>query len=361
MFISDRLGWIGVDIGTHTIKLAQAVRAAGGIRLRAAAVIQRPDPWPADDTLGHSAPDSSQAEIHAALECGGFQGRNAACLLPMNLCDLRALNVPLGDDHERRAMIASELADEWAVQSAAREFDFWELEVERRTETSEAFNVEILSVTRPWIAQVAGDLRRARLDCWAIDGGPLAISRSVALTAKLRNSDRVMAVDWGFSNTTLSIVGNQRPLYARRVFGCGFRNCLEAVGTSLGITFDHAQHLVDSQGVTAENAVTAEEQDVQLAITEAIRETVELLVEQIRRTLRFLELQRRQLRPSSIWLMGGGASVRNIDSYLTAELGIPVHVWNVPCEPPAADIVRVGQAAIFGGAFALSALRWRAA
>ena len=117
--LGSKLGWIGVDLGTHTVKLAQAVRTPDGVRLRHAAVIQRPSPWPEGDALAVDEPDSSWPEIRAALECGGFRGRNAACVLPMNVCELRGLKVPQGDVHERRAMIASELADDEAESPTA--------------------------------------------------------------------------------------------------------------------------------------------------------------------------------------------------------------------------------------------------
>ena len=187
MILSNRLGWIGVDIGTRTVKLAQAVRSADGVRLYQSAVVQRSTPWSDDDGLGLGAPDQSTAEIRAALECGQFVGRSAACLLPMNACELRGLNVPQGSDRERRAMIANELAEDWSTRSAAMEFDYWELNVDRETTTVDGFNINILAVARPWIARVAQDCQQSRLDCWALDGGPPA-------TAALSDSPRICAV-----------------------------------------------------------------------------------------------------------------------------------------------------------------------
>ena len=72
--LSQQLGWIGVDVGTHTVKLAQVVRDGVGVRLHRAAVIQRPATWNGDDSLAQDQPITSQPEIKAALECGGIQG-----------------------------------------------------------------------------------------------------------------------------------------------------------------------------------------------------------------------------------------------------------------------------------------------
>ncbi len=365
MILANNLGWIGVDLGTHTVKLAQAVRSPDGVRLRHAAVIQRPSPWSDQDSLALDEPDPSWPEILAALECGGFRGRSAACLLPMNVCELRGLKVPQGDEQERRAMIASELADDETEHAAPIEFDYWELGGEKGVETSDGFNVNVMSVTRPWIDQVAADFQRARLDCWAVDGMPLAMSRAIGIAAGPRSGDRVVAVDWGFSNTTLTVVGKGRPLYARRLHNCHFRNCLEAIQASLGVTRDHAQHLVDFHGVVVpgvgSSPATAGESEIRAAITDAMADITASLVEQIERTLRFVESQRRHQHPAALWLMGGGASVRNMGPYLSAALRLPVSIWGVPTETDV-DSVAVGrQGALFGAAFALSALAWRAA
>lgn len=363
--LASNLGWIGVDLGTHSVKVAQAVRTSEGVRLRHAAVIQRPTPWSDADALALDEPDPSWPEIHAALECGNFRGRNAACLLPMNVCELRGLKIPQGDVHERRAMIASELADDEAERDRPLDFDYWELGGEKGIETSEGFNVNVMSVTRPWIDQVAADCQRVRLDCWAVDGAPLAMARAVSLAAGSRNGDRAVAVDWGFSNTTITIVGRGRPLYARRLHDCPFRKCLTAIEDSLGITRDHAQFLVDAHGVTPAGAVarldSTEEQGIQAAITAAIAEATASLVEQIERTLRFVEQQRRCQHPAALWLMGGGASVRNIGPHLAAALQIPVSIWGLPPEREDQSATAGPQAALFGPALALSALAWRAA
>lgn len=370
MIFGSNIGWIGVDLGTHTVKLAQAERTADGVRLRRAAVIQRPEPWPVSATLAADEPDPSWQEITAALQCGDFRGRSAACLLPMNVCELRGLKVPQGSELERRAMIASELEDDEAERSAPIEFDYWELGGEKGIETSDGFNVNVLSITRPWIDQVADDCQRARLDCWAIDGTPLAMARAVALTSNAKAGERAVAVDWGFSSTTITIVGRGRPLYTRRLHDCNFEKCLTAVEQALGVSRDHAQHLVDVHGVlpprgdrkkndTSQN--NDGNREVQSAIAGAISEIATSLAEQVERTLRFVESQRRHQHPSTLLLMGGGASVRNIAPYLSALVDMPVVTWQVPADREVDESLQGPRSALFGPALALSSLAWRAA
>jgi Tfp pilus assembly PilM family ATPase len=96
-------------------------------------------------------------------------------------------------------------------------------------------------------------------------------------------------------------------------------------------------------------------------VTAALAEPVTNLVREIQRTLRFFELQRRHLRPSSVWLMGGGASVRNMGPHLSQLLELPVQIWDLPVETNERDGSRSRSISLFGPAAALSALAWRAA
>jgi len=360
LIAAKEMGWIGVDIGTHAVKLAQVVRDGGGARIHRAAVIQRPTAWIGDDSQALGQPETSKLEIRAARECGRFSGRSAVTLLPMNVCQLRGLSVPPGDLRERRAMIEDELSPEWEEQRVAMEFDFWELESGQAERGADSFNVNMLAVTRPWISQVASDCRDAGLSCWAVDGVPLAMARAVALAGGSAAGRRALAIDWGYSNTTICVVGENRAWYTRRASKCAFGQALEAIAGTLGVTLDQAQHLADAHGLALPAGEDTADQKVQAALGDAISTTVNGLSEQLLRTLQFLEMQRRHLHPTSVWLMGGGASMRNIGPWLSHRLQIPVQVWNLPCEEgiAAAD---GKSSALFAGAAALSALAWRAA
>jgi type IV pilus assembly protein PilM len=364
--LSQDYGCIGVDIGTHTVKLAQVVRDGGGARLHRAAVIQRPASWIGDDALAWEQPLSSHPQILAALECGGFSGRDAICSLPMNICQLRSLSVPPGSEHERRTIIADELSEEWADRRQPMEFDFWEMDLGGAEKSGDAFNVSVLAASRLWVSQLWRDCRQSGLDCWAIDGTPLAMARAVALVGGATGGRRALAVDWGYSNTTLCVVGEGRPLYSRRIQNCSFGRVLEAIMNVFDISLDEAQHLVETQGVVAQSEETAtgaasSDAATQTTITDAATGSVDELVRQISRTLQFMEMQRRHLQPAAIWLLGGGASMRNVAAYLANLLPLPVHAWNISTGPPAISCAAGLRSAVFGGAAALSALAWRAA
>lgn len=361
MVFAKRVGWIGVDVGTHTVKLAQAERTAAGVRLRQAVVIQRPAPWSDQDAIGRDTPLASHCEIYAGRNYGGFVGRNAAGTLPMNICQLHGLTVPQGTDDERLAMIASELAEDWDEQISPMEFGFWELDVPQHKERAGGFNVNVLAVTKPWIAQIARDCQQAHLDCWAIDGVPLAMARAVSLAPQRPARQISLALDWGYSNVTLCVVADNRPLYSRDLRDCGLRQLLDSICTELGVTEDEAQHLVDAQGFAGSDNDANANQELQRVITEAASSTLRTLTDQVQRTLQYIHSQRRHLSPTAVWLMGGGATMRNIGPNLSQALEMPVNIWRVPTDSPQLACASGDRVALFGPAVALSALAWRAA
>jgi type IV pilus assembly protein PilM len=360
--ISQRIGWIGVDVGTHTVKLAQVVRDGATARLHRAAVIQRPASWNGEESLALEQPITSHLEIRAALECGDFVGRDAICVLPMNACQLRCLNVPPGSERERRTIIEGEMAEEWSELRHPMEFDFWEMETSRGDKAGgDTFNVSVLAASRLWISQLFRDCRKSGLNCWAVDGAPLAMARAVGLAGGASAGRRALAVDWGYSSVTLSIVGDDRPLYSRRVHDCAFGRVLEALMNAFDVTLDEAQHLVDSQGLPHDESKSNEDAATQQAIAEAAAEPLEELVSQIRRTLHFTEAQRRHLQPTAVWLLGGGAAMRNAAPYLHHQLELPVHIWGLPEDDEPIACAAGQRAAVFSAATALSAAVWRAA
>ena len=236
------------------------------------------------------------------------------------------------------------------------------MEPAQARKSSDAFNVSVLATSRLWISQVWRDCRQAGMDCWAIDGVPLAMARAVGLVGGLGGGRRALAVDWGYSNTTLCIVGDDRPLYSRRVHDCAFGHVLDAIMNVFDVTLDEAQHLVESEGLVGcrKQNRRAGHQTAQ-AITEAAAGSIDELVRQIGRTLQFMEMQRRHLQPAAIWLMGGGASMKNVGPYLSRRCRCRCTFVTLAPEAEPIACAAGNRAAVFGGAAALSALAWRAA
>ncbi len=361
MRIPFRKGWIGIDIGTHSVKTVQVERVDGQIRVRQAAVIPRRTPWLDDDAGMHTTPESSCAEMQGALGYGArFAGRSAVCALPMHVYDFRGLSIPHGDSAQRRMIIAGELADTWAECEGGCNFDYWETDIPGVKLRQDEPNVNIMAVSEPWARQLTTDVGAAGLRCQALEGPPLAIARAIELVVPTGGKVAVAAMDWGFNSTTFTVVGHGRPLFTRRVRGCGVRLVLEAIESSLGVTADESQHLLSSYGLPDPQASKSPHHGLRQSLADAASEPLQRLVEQLRRTLTYFHAQRPALVPSKLWLMGGGASVPGAMAYLQHQIETPIAVWQLPTMSTTHAQVQSFSPPMLAGAVALSALAFAA-
>ena len=206
------------------------------------------------------------------------------------------------------------------------EFDFWEMEPAAAEKATDAFNVSVLATSRLWVSQLWRDCRKSGLDCWAVDGVPLAMARAVG--AGRRRDRRAPGAGRRLGLFEHDAVRRRRRTAA--VQPADSRLCVSAAcwTRSCGVfdvTLDEAQHLVDTQGFASrQQTATVARRDRDHASGDYAGgrgQPLEELVRQIRRTLQFTEAQRRHLQPAAIWLMGGGASMRNVGPYLAEQTG----------------------------------------
>jgi Tfp pilus assembly PilM family ATPase len=359
VILNRRKGWIGVDVGLRTVKLAQVERVGGELRLCEAVVVQRPAPIDADASE-ETPPIASADEIRAALSVGKrFSGRAAACLLSMGACDLRALEVPPGNEARQRTAIASQLHGASSRGDPDREFDFWPTDVAGDEPRSDSATVSVLSVSRQWVARLAEDLRQAGLSCQTLDGLPLALARVVRMAASAGDREPVAVVDWGFVRATFYVVMHGRPVFARCLRGCGLNCVTQSLCEALGVSLDEAQRLLTRHGLAeSPRGGGPMREELQVVIADAVAPPLKAVVHELNRTLSFLKSQRPTLWPQRIWLLGGGGTVKNIAGFLGARIGVPVRVWglaNASIQDQTATDYPPG---ILAPAIAASALAW---
>ncbi len=353
MIFSRTKGWIGVDIGTHTIKLAQVERHGSRVELIEALSIPRQEAWLQDETAPEDI--SSSHEIQAALSLGPrFRGREAAVTLPMAVCDFRACKVAGNTDAERQVGVVEELKTVYPDTYNEREVGHWSIEVPADKGTG-GDNTIAFSLPSAWADRAAQDMREAGLVGNVLDALPLAMARSISL-AFPNAANPIAAVDWGYQRATLCSVKGGRPLFVRSLRDCGFHTVTRALCRSLSVTQEEAQKLLHDHGLP--NPAQSAPTDLQSVIEEVTREPLDSFMDELNRTAEFLKFQRRRIAPAKIVLLGGGAAVKNIGSYLNEHVDLPVDTWALDSKrtrPSAGPQIAIE---LFGPAVALSSLAW---
>lgn len=348
-------GWIGVDVGTSAVKVAQLARSKGGLRLTGAAIVPRRSAWTAIEEFAANEPLTSADELCAASSLqGGFHGRRAAATLPMALCNAHSLDPSIlrqsQDDRTVRQAI------EMATQSSAEnlQFDLWDAEVDESGQAPKRVN--LLAVSRSWSDRLFDDLTLAGWSCQTIDGLPLALARAVAMADRSETPTPVAALDWGYAKATLCIVVNGSPAYVRCFKDCGISRLLNRISENLDVSEEEAQRLLQEHGLDA--ASQSSSSGVGELIEEIVAEPISQVQREFTRTITHLQGQRRSILPTKLYLFGGGATIKGIEDHFSSLLNTKTNVWQFGQQYCQSSGQTDLPSCLFGPAIALSALAW---
>ncbi|EMI21470.1 type IV pilus assembly protein PilM [Rhodopirellula maiorica SM1] len=343
-FASTPRGWIGIDIGSRSIKLAQVQRSGDRYQICQRWCVRREQP-PQHD---HDTRPINLADKHLRLAelRGLFTRSECAAVVSMSYHSLRSLELPAASHDETRDMVCEELAADDDIGETDYVFDFWST----NEAADQASNVTALRMPATLAMGVAEDLTSAGYECQVLDGLPCALARAVTMIHGI-SATPIVALDLGDSEFTFVLVVNGQPIYTRPLRGGGLRTLMQPVQQALNLTHDQAMQLLIRYAVTPPDQA---ERTLVSGPAQMLEQPVAKLINELKRTLQYAVQQFGVRSPSELVLLGGGASIRHLPEGLSKQLGIPTSTWCLPTSQPheAADDAQ------FGVAAALSALRW---
>ncbi len=357
MFRREQTGWIGIDIGTATVKVAQLARRENQLRVITQSIVPRSASSLAIDTEQETGGLwSASGDLGAAVSLShALQGKRAAVSMPMGYCDIHHVdNLVIGsDDYETIVRQAVESATQSSAEHLT--FDIWPAEIPDNSTEPVRWNV--LAAAEAWSNQLYSDVVENKFICQRIDGLPQSLARAVNLGHPNPLDCSIAALDWGFSQATFCIVKDGRPVYARVLKDCGLQRIVTSLASGLGIHCENVFGLLEKHGLRG--LLSHENDEIDEVVADLITDAAEQLERELSRTLSYLDISRKSIKPEMLYLFGGGGLMQGVAEFLTRQLNIDTRVWtlNSPHEAPAHDS-SFGNDCLFAQALALSALAW---
>jgi type IV pilus assembly protein PilM len=342
-------GLVGVDLGSHAIKLAQLERAPSGLRLVNARTIVRP---PTANDNGDTISWWEEALAGERLDAQ-FVGQAAGCTASAPSAELQLLSIPDGSRSQQRTMLEGELAAQLAGPLEDYAIDFWRIADGNGTSTAENIAAATLAVEDG--GRIAEILRSTGLICKCIEPKPLATARAQKLSEPEVN-EPVAVLDWGHEQACLSIVVRGRPRFFRNLRDCGFKRFQNSLVQALGLSAGDVRTLLSTVGLEGPLPADAELASVREAIESVAVRPLQALIIELTKTLNYIAEHRPQLRSHELRLCGGGATVRNIAFRLEERLQRTVRAWRF--DGLAEVSLPSLHAPLFASALALSSLKW---
>ncbi len=162
----------------------------------------------------------------------------------------------------------------------------------------------------------------------AIDMEPFALLRALSVSLEPDVLQGTVAlVNMGASSTSINIYKSGVLRQSRTVTVAGKR-FTDVIAQSLNISFDEAEKMKKEKGVIRVEKDAAPVAPSTLRIFNVIVPVLVELITEIQRSFDFYKSRYHSETIDYIALSGGTASFRNIDSYISNELGVPCGVLN---------------------------------
>ncbi|MEW6684784.1 MAG: type IV pilus assembly protein PilM [Candidatus Edwardsbacteria bacterium] len=313
MLFGKKKSTVGLDIGSHQIKVVEIQKDKKGARLLNYGI----------------APLAPEAIVEGEIMDRGLVIEAIKNLLETQHIKCRDVVSAISG----RGVIVKRIMVERMKESEARERMKWEAEQHvpfAITDVSLDFQIlnpeagenqmEVLlvAVKNETINTLVDLITAAGLNPVVIDCGVFAMQNVFETNYESLPEEMIALVNIGADMTNINFVKNSIPAFTRDLPIAG-NSCAQQIQKNLGLSFEQSLNLMKGEEVketTQENAKSV------------IRSFTSDFAGGIERTLSFLSASGESEKMSRIFLSGGGALIPGVEEFLKEHFGIPVEILN---------------------------------
>lgn len=305
---------LGLDIGSHTIKLIELASDGNKFGLMAAGSIPTPP-----GALTSAVPTDTQAMadvIKKLFKETGTKTRNVQIALPESKVFTRVIEVPALSQRELASAIKWEAEQYIPLPLEQVNLDFTVLRDAKGTGTGK---MEVLLVAAPktLLERYLSILELADLSPVGAETEVIATSR--ALARSLTNVKSVLIVSMGAQTTDLAIERDGILAFTRSL-SAGGDAITRALAQGLDFSFPQAEEYKRTYGL--------QQDKLEGKIVVAVKPIMDTIINEIRRALAFYQEKYKDEHIQAVVLTGGTARLPGMVIYLATTLGVEVQLAN---------------------------------
>ncbi len=305
---------IGLDIGSHSIKLVELGRDGGANVLFTAGTIPTPP-----KALSSSVPADSEAvaiAIKKLLKDTGSKTRTVNVALPESQVFTRVIEVPQLSNRELTSAIRWEAEQYIPLPLDQVNIDFSVLRQAKETGTNK---MEVLLVAAPkaLLERYVNILDLADVTISGVETEIIAASRAIIRSATMIKT--AMVVSLGAQTTDLAILRNGIIAFTRSI-SAGGEALSRALAVGLGFEQAQAEEFKKTYGL--------EQDKLEGKIVTAAKPIMDTIVGEIKRAVAFYQEKNKGVAVEAIILSGGTAKLPGLVVYMAQALGIEAQLAN---------------------------------
>jgi len=318
---------IGLDIGSHAIKICELAETGSGYTLVALGSVRLPP-----DSLEDGALRDPEAVGRAiASLVGNLQIKNKKVAISISGYSVivKKINLASMSEEALEKHILSEAEQYIPFDIEDVYLDFQDLKT--NTEYEDRTDVMLVAAKREVVDGYLKMLRFAGLQPVVVDVDAFALENAFEANSGL--ADNVALVDIGASKMNINIISHGSSALARDVI-LGSRQLTEQIQDALNIDFDEAEALKTGEITNPEK---------QQALERLFLDNCSQWATEVKRAIDFYHSNHPDDTIAKIVLSGGGAKIQGLTEFFAQETGVPVEIFN-PFKQVAVDESRIDPA-----------------
>lgn len=309
--------FFGINIGKDKIKVAQ-IKYDGGDSAKLEAV------GSVSSSVSLVANESEEGALelaNAIARCvkeADISTKNCVISIPELSVFSRLLTLPKVADNEVEESIHYALKPLIPIPIDSVNISFLKVS-DVKSQTGEMVNWYTVAAPKVLVDRYAKIIEKTGLHLLAVETESLSIVRMVFFCQKIPEGKNVMIIDIGAESTNMIIAMNSAVVFSQTI-STGSNSMTKVVASDFGIEDSEAEKYKIAYGLDFSAG------DGKIA--KSIEPIVQIILGEASRTLTYLRERIVGDSVSSIYLTGGGAGLKNLDSYMKEKLNIDTIITN---------------------------------
>ncbi|MHB8765534.1 MAG: type IV pilus assembly protein PilM [Deferrisomatales bacterium] len=305
---------VGLDIGSHSIKIVELSRHKNGYELKNFGVAHLPPEAIVDGVIMDSA--VVVESIRSLVGNLGLKNKSVATSVSGHSLIVKKIQLPLMSEAELGEQIQWEAEQYIPFEIDEVNVDFQILGALPDEEGQ--MEVLLVAVKKDIINDYTAVIAEAGLTAQVVDVDAFALENAFEIAYPTHLDKTVVLVDVGAGIMNINVLKNGVSTFTRDVT-VGGSNFTEELQKELGVGYEEAEIL--KLGGHSEHAGPAEVLDV-------LRLTAENLVLEVQRSLDFFSATSAEEELHRIFLAGGSCRIPGLAMAIEERLGVPVEILN---------------------------------
>ncbi len=306
--------WVGVDIGSSSVKLVALSRHGSTIGLDAYATVSLPPTAVVDGSVQEVQP-VAEAISRAAKICGLKQAL-AVAAVPSSAVIIKRMELSKAFTNielEDQVKVEADQFIPYPLDEVALDFEV----IGESRAHPDLNELLLVACRRDDVDQREDAINAAGLKCQIVDVDTYAMERvfPVLLTEQHSSEEMIAIVDVGAATLTLNVLRDQKIIYNREQ-SFGGNDLTTSIHHQFGMSVDEVEQALRLGEIS---------QEVQEAMVQPFRFTI---AQQVSRALQFFYSSGVQHQLTRIYVCGGATAIDGLVDILTEELGVPASLAN---------------------------------